>query len=148
MIRSTAALACLVLALAACNREEAPPAAQPAPVADAAPVEPAPPAVVAPAEAPQAAFEMRDYAGTFVADGNRLELGGDGVYRLEEGGAMRDGTWTVEQGDSRVRLDPNSKSEPDRVFAMDGRDRLTVLDDAGQPVADAAAWTREAAPTR
>jgi copper homeostasis protein (lipoprotein) len=146
MIRSTTALACLVLVLAACSREDAPPAAQAAPAADAAPAEITPPAVAAPAEGAPAAFDMRDYAGTFVAGGDRLELGPDGVYRVDEGGTVRDGTWTVEQGDTRVRLDPNSKSEPDRVLMMDGRDRLTVLDDAGRAAPDARAWTREAMP--
>ncbi|GHA70965.1 hypothetical protein [Cognatilysobacter bugurensis] len=147
MIRSIATLTCLALSLAACNRDEPAPAAEtPAPVA--APAVEAPPAEVAPAPAAPAAFEMRDYAGTFVAGGDRLELGADGVYRLSEGGAMRDGTWTVEENDTRVRLDPNSKSEADRVFAMDGRDRLMVLDEAGQTRAGAAPWAREAVPAQ
>lgn len=145
MIRSTAALACLALALAACNRENAAPAPQPAPATDAAPAPAAPPAAAAAVAAAPTPFDMRGYAGTFVAAGNRLELGADGTYHLEEGGTVRDGTWTVEQDDTRIRLDPNSKSDPDRVFGMDGRDRLTALDDAGQPVADAPTWTREAA---
>lgn len=144
MIRTSLVLACLVPILAACNRTEAPPASEPAPTAVATPVVEAP-APTGPADAAPAAFDMRAYAGTFTAGNERLELGADGAYALHEGGAVRDGTWTAEQGDTRIRLDPNSKAEPDRVFAMDGRDRLTALDDAGQPRADSPAWTRETA---
>lgn len=144
MFRSTVALACLVIALAACSRDEAPPAAEPTPASVNAPAETAP-AIAPPADAAPAAFDMRAYAGTFVAGGGRLELDPDGAYRLDEGGARRDGTWTVEKDDTRIRLDPNSKAEPDRVLVMDGRDRLMPTDDAGQPRADAPAWTREAA---
>lgn len=148
MIRSTAALACLVLMLAACNREAAPPAEQPAPAADAASPADAAPTVAAPAEATPVAFDMRDYAGTFVAGTGCLELGADGTYRLDQGGTVSDGTWTAEQSDTRIRLDPNSKSDPDRVLAMEGRDQLAMLDDAGQPAGDAPTWTREAAAAR
>jgi copper homeostasis protein (lipoprotein) len=143
MIRSTAALACLVFTLAACDRDDAAPIPQPVPAADVAPPAETAPDVIAPADAAPAAFDMRDYAGTFAAGDGRLELAADGTYRLDQGGTVLDGTWTVEQNDTRVRLDPNSKSDPDRVLAMDGRDRLAMLDNAGAPVGDAPVWTRE-----
>ena len=50
-------------------------------------------------------------------------------------GAFRtDGTWTTEAGDKTVRLDPHSKSEQDRLFAIASNGELKALDLQGQPL--------------
>ena len=45
-----------------------------------------------------------------------------------------DGTWTVEADDSQVRLDPNSKEEQDRLFAITSDEQLTAVAPDGQPL--------------
>lgn len=148
MTRTLLTLACLsTLALAACNREA--PVAEPAveaPVAAAAQTDTidAVPTPAPSAEAP-AAFDQKAFAGVFSAGANRLELKPDGTYAMTANGSNMDGTWTAEENDSRVRLDPNSKTEPDRVFVMTGRDQLSAVGADGQPAAgaDAMALTRE-----
>jgi len=148
------ALACVAaLTLAACNK----PAEAPAPEA-AAPVAPAPVAEVTPtgvssAEAPT--FDQKAFAGVFkgtlpcadcAGTDATLELKPDGTYVISEtfkgkaGGAKMDGTWTAEAGDKNLRLDPNSKAEADRVFAISGNDQLAPLGADGQPVAANAAF--------
>lgn len=145
MIRKLRPLACLaVVMLAACDREPpaAPTAESPAAptfVAGSDAVAAAPTAVPSP-DAPTA-FDQKAFAGTFVAGANRLELVADGAYRMTANGAATDGTWTAEENDTRIRLDPNSKSEPDRVFAMTSRDELTALAADGQPAAGADAMS-------
>lgn len=149
MNRALPALACFaVVLLAGCNREQpaAPaieqptaavaPAADPVGETDAIAAEPT---AIPSSEAP--AFDQRAFAGTFSADTNRLELRPDGAYAMTMGDATTDGTWTAEENDSRIRLDPNSKSEPDRVFAMTSRDELTALGPDGQPAVDADAMS-------
>lgn len=141
------------LAIAAC-KPQAP--AEPAmPAADTAPVaatEPAPLATES-ARASSAAdvpFDVKGFAGTFsgtlpCADcpgiDTTVTLKPDGTYTLREvyqGKADSfdgDGTWTAEENGKRVRLDPNSKSEQDRVFAVKSNDEIESLDLEGKPLA-------------
>jgi copper homeostasis protein (lipoprotein) len=146
---------CLValVVLAGCKRETA---ATPdvAPAAETQPVA-SPPAEMAPATqpAPEAdtALDTRAFAGNFsgtlpCADcpgiDTMLELHADGTFMLMETylerkvePAMLDGTWTAEENGSRIRLDPNSKSEQDRLYAVDSRDQITQLGSDGTPPA-------------
>lgn len=140
----------LLLTLAACQREQAAPetVATPAP-ASPAPATPAPAPAAEPAQAPidavevipmpaaAGAFDKRTFAGTFGAGGTTLELGPDGGYVLTDAGATMDGTWSTESGDTHVRLDPNSKAEADRLFAIADRDTLSPLTPDGKPAGDA-----------
>ena len=143
------------LAFAACKPQA--PAEPATPAADAAPVatpEPAPaPVAVESAPAGTAAdvpFDVKGFAGTFsgtlpCADcpgiDTTVTLKPDGTYTLH--GAYQgktdsfhgDGTWTAEENGQRVRLDPNSKSEQDRVFAVQSNDEIESLDLDGKPIA-------------
>lgn len=139
-----------VVALAGCQREtpDVAPAAETQPVATSA-AETAPAAEPAP-EA-ETALDTRAFAGNFsgtlpCADcpgiDTTLELHGDGTFMLMETyqerkvePAMLDGTWTAEENGSRIRLDPNSKSEQDRLYAVDSHDRITQLANDGKPLA-------------
>ncbi|MBF6024374.1 copper resistance protein NlpE N-terminal domain-containing protein [Lysobacter niastensis] len=124
---------------------------QPEPPAASAP-EPASPTVsttteVAPAAAapaPANASDARAFAGRFSGGGTTVELRGDGTFRLQEAGAGFDGTWTAEENGTRVRLDPNSKSEADRLYAVAGTD-LQPLDAEGKAASASATLHREAA---
>lgn len=140
---SLAALAVLaaVLGLAGCEREPEAPADE-APLPDAAL-----PANRATAEAgdgidathvvdraPVAGaggdFDVRAFAGAFGTDGLRVDLAADGTYTLAAGAVTGTGTWSVEADGARIRLDPDSKAEADRVYALVS-DEL-VSDDDGQ----------------
>lgn len=98
-----------------------------------------------------AGFDSKGFAGIFrgtlpCADcpgiETRLQLEADGSYTLEEtylergGPYASQGTWTAEQDGTRLRLDPNGKSEADRLFAIVSQDTLRLLDGAGKPIAD------------
>ncbi|ROU06641.1 copper resistance protein NlpE [Lysobacter enzymogenes] len=147
------ALACLAaLALSACNKpteaSKAPAETTPAPEAPQAPAS-APPAAEAAPAAP-AAFDAAAFAGTFsgtlpCADcsgiDTKLELKADGSYALDEsyqgkkdGNFKGDGTWTAEENGKRVRLDPNSKSDDDRLFEIASKDEIRMLDTEGKPI--------------
>jgi copper homeostasis protein (lipoprotein) len=132
------------LAIAACKPQApAEPAAPAAPVEQAAaPVEPAPAAMEsAPASsAAEVPFDVKGFAGTFSGGGTTLALKADGTYTLS--GSV-DGTWTAEEDGKRIRLDPNSKSEEDRLFAVASNDQLDALGVNGQPAAVAATLRRE-----
>lgn len=133
-------------ALAACKPEK--PVAAAAPAAVAAPVA-VPVAEITPAST--ADFDMRAFAGEFggtlpCADcpgiETRIELKGDGSYALDEtyvdrkdGRFKGDGSWTVEENGHRLRLDPNSKSEQDRLFEIVGNDEIRMLGKDGEAVA-------------
>jgi copper homeostasis protein (lipoprotein) len=146
---------CLValVALAGCKRETAAspdvgPAAETQAVATT-------PAEIAPATEPapeaETALDTRAFAGNFsgtlpCADcpgiDTTLELHGDGTFMLMEAyqerkvePAMLDGTWTAEENGNRIRLDPNSKSEQDRLYAVTSRDQITQLGSDGTPQA-------------
>lgn len=148
MPKSLLALACLTLiAVAACKPQSAEPATDmPAPtVTD---ITPAPVDVVSTGgdqASDNANFDLRDFAGTFSATlpcascpgiDTTLVLNADGSYELneayqdEDGAPLKtDGTWTVQ--DEQIRLDPNSKSEPDRLFAITSKQEITLLDASG-----------------
>lgn len=147
-----AVLCASTLAVAACGRdagttasapdESAPPAVASAakPVADALPTD-----VISEVDHGSApdGFDVRAFAGTFGGDDVSLELKADGGYALRGAAlpAPGDGTWTVEEGGKRIRLDPDSKDEEDRLFSVVSNDELQPLDDDGQPPADAPAGT-------
>jgi copper homeostasis protein (lipoprotein) len=112
---------------------------QPAPVA----VESAPAASAA-----DVPFDVKGFAGTFsgtlpCADcpgiDTKVTLNADGTYKLHEvyqgkpgNGFNGDGTWTAEENGKRIRLDPNSKSEQDRLFAVTSKDEIDALDLEGK----------------
>ena len=138
--------ASMLLALAGCKPQA--PAERPAPAAEtAATAQPAPAADEA---RPKAAFDAKAFAGTFAgtlpcADcpgiDTRLELAADGTYTITESYQERsapalkgDGTWTVEDDSRRLRLDPNSKSDNDRLFAILSQDEIRQLDLEGKPI--------------
>lgn len=149
------------LVFAACKPQApAEPAAPSAATEPAAPAEPAPVAVEsAPASSPaDVPFDVKGFAGTFTgtlpcADcagtDTRISLNADGSYKLHEtyqgkpGGFDGDGTWTAEENGARIRLDPGSKSEQDRLFAVTSKDRIELLDMDGKPVAAAAGHVLE-----
>ena len=76
-------------------------------------------------------FDVRAFSGGFEADGVRLVLAPDGTYILAANGDDATGNWSVEDEGQRIRLDPDSKDEGDRVFAVVSRDELAP-DDGGQ----------------
>lgn len=142
------------LVFAAC-KPQAP--AEPAATSEAAaPATPPEPAAVesAPASTPaDVPFDIKGFAGTFTgtlpcADcagiQTRISLDSDGSYKLHEtyqgksGGFDGDGTWTAEENGQRIRLDPNSKSEQDRLFTVKSNDEIEMLDMDGKPIATAA----------
>lgn len=144
----SAALACALLcalSLSACKPKA--PAETAAPPTE--PVATAPAADAVPA-AQRAPFDVKAFAGTFTgtlpcADcpgiDTRLVLGADGTYTITESYQERtapalngDGTWTVEENDRRLRLDPNSKEERDRLFAILSQDEIRQLDQEGKPI--------------
>ena len=141
------------LAIAACKPQA--PAEPATPAADTAPVAAAEPAPVA-AESARAStatdvpFDVKGFAGTFsgtlpCADcagiDTTIALKPDGTYTMHEvyqgkpGSFDGDGTWTAEENGQRVRLDPNSKSEQDRVFAVKSSEEIESLDPEGKPLA-------------
>lgn len=143
------------LAIAACKPQA--PAEPATPAADTAPVAATEPAPVA-AESARASsaadvpFDVKGFAGTFsgtlpCADcpgiDTTVTLKPDGTYTLREAYQGKpdsfdgDGTWTAEENGQRVRLDPNSKSEQDRVFAVKSNDEIESLDTEGKPLATA-----------
>ncbi|GAA5075855.1 copper resistance protein NlpE [Lysobacter panacisoli] len=136
------------LALVACKPQTpAEPATSATPATEAAPATPAPAADAATAAAP---FDAKAFAGTFAgtlpcADcpgiDTRIVLAADGTYTLTETYQDRpappnkgDGTWTVEESDTRLRLDPNSKSDNDRLFAILSKDEIRQLDQQGKAI--------------
>jgi copper homeostasis protein (lipoprotein) len=140
------ALACLAaLTLSACNKPTEAPAA-PAETPKAAEVAPAVPA----AEAPKPGFDTAAFAGGFsgtlpCADcsgiDTKIEFKADGSYAIDEtyqgkkdGNAKGDGSWTAEQDGKQLRLDPNSKSDSDRLFEVVSHDEIRQLDQQGKPI--------------
>ena len=151
MNKSLITLACLaVVAVAACKPEPAETTAAAPTATEAAPA----PVDVTPAgedlSSDNAGFDMKGFAGTFsgtlpCADcpgiDTTLVLNPDGTYEINEAYqdsdgvvAKMDGTWTVEADDRHVRLDPNSKSEQDRLYAITSNEEITMLDLEGNPV--------------
>ena len=143
--------------LAGCNKpasDDAAPAGDTAPFANAAdePAADEQPTDVLKAvdnsPAPEG-LDVRAFAGSFsgtipCADCPGIELTitlkGDGSYTSRNVYQERDtsfdssGTWTVEEAGKRIRLDPNSKDEQDRVFEVVSDDELRMLDIEGNPI--------------
>ena len=142
MKSTSIALACLVLiALAGCQPESAAPVASVESPAITTAAEVAV-ANAVPSDRPST-FDQRAFAGTFsgtVGDAETtLALAADGSCLLTESRAGSDaatisGTWTAEAGDRHIRLDPDSKSEPDRLFAITATDRVSALGSDGELV--------------
>ena len=151
----TAALCASVLALAACkpSADKAAPAESADPVASVAQpaTEAHPTDVISEVDnspAPEG-LDVRAFAGSFrgtlpCADcpgiDSTIELKADGTYALhdvyqESNGATNDGagTWTVEEAGKRIRLDPDSKEDQDRLYAVVSNDELHMLDSEGNP---------------
>ena len=139
------------LAIAACKPQAPEPATPAADTAPAASMEPAPVATEsAPASsAADVPFDVKGFAGTFsgtlpCADcpgiDTTISLKPDGTYTVHEAYQGKpdsfdgDGTWTAEENGKRVRLDPNSKSEQDRLFAVKSSDEIESLDIEGKPI--------------
>lgn len=148
-----AALFATTLALAACkpSGETAapPPAAAAQPAAEAHPTDVV--SEVDNAPAPEG-LDVRAFAGSFegtlpCADcpgiDTTLELYADGTARLDEQyrgskqEAGKTGTWTVEEAGRRIRFDPDSKQDDDRVYAVASNDELRILDRDGNPITGA-----------
>ncbi|TWI04717.1 putative lipoprotein NlpE involved in copper resistance [Luteimonas cucumeris] len=141
-----ASLVLAVLAVAGCKPQTPAEPATPAPAADTAPTDPALIAAATPTR-----FDTKGFAGTFsgtlpCADcpgiDTRIELKPDGTYALQEtyqgredGPRSGDGNWTAEEDGQRLRLDPNSKTDEDRLFAIVGRNEIRLLDKEGKAVA-------------
>ncbi|SJZ68909.1 copper resistance protein NlpE N-terminal domain-containing protein [Novilysobacter spongiicola] len=144
-----ATLACFAALAVGCQQETAAPAAAPVePVVEEA--QPTPDIV--PAANPStdgAGFDMRAFAGTFGDETTTVELRPDGTYEIVDrdaaggGEAVMDGTWTVEADDRHIRLDPNTKAEEDRLFAISSDDELQTLDAEGQPASDGRTLSRQ-----
>jgi copper homeostasis protein (lipoprotein) len=140
------------LVIAACKPQA--PAEPAAPAADTAPAASAEPAPVATESTPASSaadvpFDVKGFAGTFsgtlpCADcpgiDTTISLKPDGTYTVHEAYQGKpdsfdgDGTWTAEENGKRVRLDPNSKSEQDRLFAVKSSDEIESLDIEGKPI--------------
>ncbi len=147
------ASALVCLALLGCKREAPTPTApEAAAPADSATTSRAamPDLAGAGVEPNAAGFSSKAFAGTFhgtlpCADcpgiDETLELKPDGSFRLTD--VYRDrpagthdvaGSWTSEENDSRIRLDPNSKGEDDRVFTIVSNDELDAVGSDGKPL--------------
>jgi copper homeostasis protein (lipoprotein) len=142
-------LAALVIAAMSGCKPQAPAetAAPPAPPEAAAPAAPVADALPSAQGAP---FDAKAFAGTFAgtlpcADcpgiDTRIVLAADGTYTITESYQERsapelkgDGTWTAEENNRRLRLDPNSKSDNDRLFAILSNDEIRQLDMEGKAI--------------
>jgi copper homeostasis protein (lipoprotein) len=97
-----------------------------------------------------AGLDVRAFAGTFkgtlpCADcpgiDATVELRADGTgtlsdhYQERKHDTSETGTWTVEENGKRIRFDPDSKAEQDRLFAVDSNDQITQVGSDGQPAA-------------
>ena len=149
-MKRTLTVALAVLALAACQREVPAPVAAGATAPAAVPATDATPVVATETTMAQAGvqpgpgtIDNKAFAGKFsgtlpCADcpgiDETLELGTDGnftltdVYRERPQGTFTmQGTWSTDADGKRIRLDPGSKTEADRLFAIDDNDTLVPL---------------------
>ena len=151
MNRSLVTLACIAtLALAACAPEPEPVEPANEAAVSTAPTETTAPGpdVIPTGEAEPSDFDQRGFAGTFsgilpCADcpgiDVTLALQPDGSYTLTNVYQERpDGTWSigghwsVEAGNSVIRLDPNNKTDEDQLYAIDSADRIEMLNGDGK----------------
>jgi copper homeostasis protein (lipoprotein) len=144
-------------AVVACKREAPvePETAAPQATAQAVVAPPAPVVDMARAgvQPDAAGFSSKAFAGTFKgklpcadcpAIDETLELEPDGSFALTdvyqdrpEGTHTVAGSWTTEGDDTRIRLDPNTKAEEDRLYAIASHDEITPLGADGKPAASA-----------
>ena len=144
-----AALATIVLAFAACTREAPAPAETPEP--QAAPAAQAPAAGsakipgtdaiavvdntpaeagVQPAENTIGGVDSKGFAGTFTAEGARIEFKPDGRYAMTVHAASANadlestGTWTATDDGKTLLLDSDDKSEPDTRYTVVSKDEI------------------------
>lgn len=152
MNRQLLVVACASLfALAGCQPKPADTAVDPATAApEAAPaaVDPGLMAEATPSDA-VATFDQKGFAGTFSGTlpctdcpgiDATLTLNPDGTFALAQdrqgGGAgdgPMDGSWTAEGDDKLIRLDPNSKTAADQLYAITSHDVITLIGSDGQP---------------
>ncbi|MGV8940192.1 MAG: copper resistance protein NlpE [Lysobacter sp.] len=146
------ALACIgAFAMAACTQQSADPSTDVTAAAPATEVESAPVDVISSGQASDSSFDQRAFAGTFggtlpCADcpgiDATLTLQADGTYQLTQVYQERpdstwemNGNWTAEADNRVLRLDPNSKTDEDQLYAIDTNDRIVMLAADGQPAA-------------
>lgn len=109
------------------------PASAPAPTIDATEVADMTSPV---ADAPRG-FDTKAFAGTFAAPGTTLSIDSDGGYRMIVHAESADadlestGTWTLEPDGKHILLDPESKSDPDRRYALASNDELQPVESGG-----------------
>ena len=137
-----------VVAITGCTPQK--PATAAAPAAQIATPQASAPEV-APDTAKQAVeFDVRAFAGTFNGTlpcascpgiDTHIELAGDGSYKLDEtyqdekdGQQKSNGTWAAEENGKRIRLDPSSKSDDDRLFEVLSNDEIRMLDTEGKHI--------------
>lgn len=155
------ALACVVTLAAVACKPQAPaePAVAPADTVEAPKAAEAVPTGVSSADAPT--FDQKGFAGTFKGTlpcvdcpgiDATLELKSDGSFQLAEVHQQKaasntkiDGTWTVEAGDKQIRLDPNTKAEQDRLYAITSNEQIDQLGADGQPSGVAQSLKRDTA---
>lgn len=140
-------LACLAtLAIAGCKPQPPAEPTEAAPAKAATDVVETTPIGVSSADAP--AFDQKAFAGTFSGTlpcascpgiDTQLELAADGTFQLDEtyqdqkdGNFKLDGTWTSEDNGKLVRLDPNSKSEEDRLYEIVSPAEIRMLGKDGK----------------
>lgn len=144
---AVAGIALAVLSLSACKKE---PAAEPAAAAPATAAAPAADPALEAAANPVVDFDMRAFAGEFggalpCADcagiDTKIVLAGDGTYTIDEiyqgksaDAVKGDGNWTAEDNGHRLRLDPNSKNDADRLFEVLGNNEIRLMDKDGNAI--------------
>ena len=145
MTRPLLLLAQLATLAATAGKPQAP-ATEPAAQANTAAEAPGPAAVEsAPATSPaDLPFDTKGFAGTFATADTKVVLNADGTYKLT-GATQGDGTWTAEENGKRLRLDPNSKSEEDRLYTVVSHEQIDQVDASGAAVTPAQSLMREAA---
>ena len=95
-------------------------------------------------------LDVRAFAGSFkgtlpCADcpgiDTSVDLRADGTgtlsdkYRERNAETSETGTWTVEENGKRIRFDPDSKDERDRLYSVDSNNQISLLGSDGQPAA-------------
>ncbi|MFP7721248.1 copper resistance protein NlpE [Lysobacter sp. A3-1-A15] len=154
----TARFACLALSavlLAACQQTDPAEGADAQSAADAAPadatVDEGTTQVVTDNAALDAGeLDVRAFAGTFNGTlpcagcpgiQTELILSADGTFAMTEtsigetdGTRQVQGTWAPEEDGARLRLDPDSKSENDRIYEIVSNDEVRVLERGAQQV--------------
>lgn len=125
-----------LLAMTACEREDAAPVAPATTaVAPATMQAPAPTTVAtavgvsdSPAPGEHTTFDAKAFAGAFSNEGVVATFAADGTYTLTtQATDASTGTWSLEPDARHVRLDPNAKSEDDRVYELVDNDHLKAV---------------------